>query len=258
MKNETLNLNVPPRLEEKGLGGEAPSTHTNLMFSRIIDFIAPRQCVICGQRLTLSEKGLCGVCNMQLPRTDHALSPTDNEIVRLLWGQTQVERGAALFYYNPATDVARLIHAAKYNDRLDICETLGELLAKEIITTGFFDGIDVLIPVPLTRWRQWKRGYNQSELIARGIGNITHLPVETKALKRYAFSGSQTELNRQQRRENVDGVFQLKSPKCITGRHILLVDDILTTGSTISACSRELLKATDVQISFLTLGYTKG
>lgn len=232
--------------------------HPTPMFSRIIDFIAPRQCVVCGQRLTLSEEGLCGVCNMKLPRTGSAVSPTDNEIVRLLWGQTKVERGASLFYYNPTTDVARLIHAAKYNDRPDLCVTLGELLAKETKETGFFDGIDVLLPVPLTRWRQWKRGYNQSEMLAHGIANITHLPIEAKVLRRCRFDGSQTELSHQQRRENVTGVFKMTHPERISGRHILLIDDILTTGSTILACIRELQKAPDVKVSFLTLGYTKG
>lgn len=226
-------------------------------FSRIIDMIAPRQCAICGQRLTISEQAICGVCNMRLPRTDYFLSPHDNEVARLLWGQIPVEHCASWFHYAPGSEVAHMIHNAKYYQHPELCETLGELLATEVKDTGFFNGIDLLVPVPLTARRRRQRGYNQSECIARGIGNTTHLPVESRAVKRLFFGGSQTGKDRFQRRENVEEAFSLVRPDLIAGRHLLVIDDILTTGATVTSCARELLKTPDVKISVLTLGMTK-
>ena len=227
-------------------------------FSRLLDLIAPRSCAICGQRLSISEQSICATCNMGIPRTHFALTPYDNEMARLLWGQFPVERCAAFFRYIPASDMSELIHQAKYHNHPELCEEVGELMARELMATGFFEGIDLLVPVPLTKSRQRQRGYNQSEYIARGISHVTHTPVAHHAIERVAFSGSQTQKDRWQRRENVKNVFRLKQQQQVRGHHLLLVDDILTTGATVSSCAHELLKAQDVKISVLTLGFTKG
>ena len=227
------------------------------LLSRIVDIVSPRSCPVCGQRLTISEDPMCAVCSMRLPRTGFAEYPLDNEMVRLLWGIIKVERGAALFYYTPESDVARVVLAAKYGQNPQLCESLGRMMAEDMMQTGFFDGIDLLVPVPLSRGRKRHRGYNQSEMMACGISGVTHIPVERRAVHRRLFQDSQTTKSRRERRENVRNAFQLVAPERIAGRHLLLIDDVMTTGSTVCSCAAELLKAPDVKISVLTLGFTK-
>jgi ComF family protein len=122
---------------------------------------------------------------------------------------------------------------------------------------GFFDGVDVLLPVPLSRKRLRQRGYNQSEQLARGVSDITHLPVITKVLKRKHFRQSQTQLNRLGRQENVADMFELRDGSLLVGRHVLLIDDVCTTGATLLACMDALKGIPGIRFSVLTLGFTK-
>ena len=145
----------------------------------------------------------------------------------------------------------------KYKDHPEIGEVMGRMMGKELMPSGFFDGIDGIIPVPLTKKRQRQRGYNQSEEIARGISEVTGLPLFDKVVKRVSFKGSQTNLGRWERNENVEKVFELIDGTTIQGKHLLIVDDVVTTGATCIACSKELVKAGDVKISILSLGYAK-
>jgi len=227
------------------------------MLRSLLDLIAPRTCAICGRRLGVSDDILCPSCVFQLPRTDFHLSPLDNPMARLFWGIIPVERVAAYCYYAPGSEMARMVYDLKYNDRPDIGITLGRMMAAEMQPSGFFDGIDVLVPVPLTPRRQRQRGYNQSRQLALGISEITGLPVSDCAIRRTVFKGSQTELSRWDRQENVEDVFRLRDADSLRGRHVLIVDDIVTTGATVTACARELLKADSIHINILTFGFTK-
>ena len=130
-------------------------------------------------------------------------------------------------------------------------------MACEMQANGFFEGIDLLIPVPLTKGRMRERGYNQSLLIAEGVAHITHIPIENKVLKRIRFDGSQTQQSIELRRENVKDAFRLHHPERIVGRHPLLIDDVITTGSTMLACAKELTKAGDIKVSVLSLGFVE-
>jgi ComF family protein len=134
---------------------------------------------------------------------------------------------------------------------------MGRVMANELQTADFFSDIDVLLPVPLASKRLRQRGYNQSEQLAKGISDITHLPIVTKALRRKHFQQSQTTLNRWQRQENVTDTFQLKEEHLLQGKHVLLIDDICTTGATLIACANALKDIEDIRISVLTLGFTK-
>ena len=134
---------------------------------------------------------------------------------------------------------------------------MGRMVAKELIPSGFFDGIDRIIPVLLSKKRQHQRGYNQSIEIARGVSEVTGLPLFQKVVKRVSFKGSQTNLGRWERNENVEKVFELIDGTTIQGKHLLVIDDVVTTGATIIACSKELVKAGDVKISVLSLGFAK-
>lgn len=226
------------------------------IWRRLFDLIAPRTCAVCGERLTITEDALCTVCYMHLPRTKFHLTPLDNAMAHLFWGLLPVERVAALFFYEPGSETARLIHNLKYNNRPDIGTDLGRMMAQEPGMDGFLSDIDVLLPVPLTRRRRWQRGYNQSEEIARGISQCTGIPVCTHAVRRTKFTKSQTQLNFHERRKNVDHLFVLRDARPLQGRHVLLIDDVCTTGSTLIACGSTVATLPNTRISILTLGFT--
>ena len=226
-------------------------------WSRLVDLIAPRACVVCGGRLGIHEFFLCGSCNLQLPRTNYADNPYENDMARLFWGQLPVERCAALFFYQGGSGPSQILYELKYKNHPEIGEFFGRMIAEEWNDTGFFEGIDLIVPVPLAKERQRQRGYNQSLHIARGIGSETRLPIVTNAVSREQFVESQTQKDRWQRNENVEGCFRLNDGSALKGRHVLLVDDVVTTGATICSCGREMLKAGDVRFSILTIGFAK-
>ena len=226
-------------------------------WSRLVDLIAPRACVVCGGRLGIHEFFLCGSCNLQLPRTNYADNPYENDMARLFWGQLPVERCAALFFYQGGSGPSQILYELKYKNHPEIGEFFGRMIAEEWNDTGFFEGIDLIVPVPLAKERQRQRGYNQSLHIARGIGSVTRLPIVTNAVSREQFVESQTQKDRWQRNENVEGCFRLNDGYALRGRHVLLIDDVVTTGATICSCGREMLKAGDVRFSILTIGFAK-
>jgi len=178
-------------------------------------------------------------------------------MAKMFWGQMPIMRAAALFYYEPHSEVSRIIHSMKYFGHPEAGEFMGRMLAEEIKDDGFFDDINLIIPIPLTRKRQRKRGYNQSREIARGVSDIVGIPVETSAVVRISFGKSQTKMDRWQRMENVKDVFEVKNIDALKGKHILLIDDVVTTGATIISCAREIMKCGDVKFSVLSLGFTK-
>lgn len=224
---------------------------------RLLDLISPRMCAVCGHRLSVSEEIVCTKCNFHLPRTGFHKNPYENEMAKLFWAQIPIERATAFFYYEPHAETANIIYQLKYKDYPEIGEVMGRMMAKELMPTGFFDGIDGIVPVPLTKKRQRQRGYNQSLEIARGVGEVTGLPLLKKVVKRVYFKGSQTNLGRWERNENVEKVFELIDPADIHDKHLLIVDDVVTTGATVIACSKELVKAGNIKISVLSLGFAK-
>lgn len=223
----------------------------------MFNLISPKQCVMCGCRLAASEDVICTSCNIDLPRTNFSAKPYDNDMAKLFWGRIPIERAAALFYYRAHSDASRIIYSMKYFDHPEVGELMGRMAAVEFASNGFFDGIDVVVPVPLARKRQRERGYNQSLEIARGVGEITKLPVDGKAVRRKSFKGSQTKMDRWQRNDNVRDVFMLKHGEGLAGKHILIVDDVVTTGATVISCAEEIMKCGDVKFSVMSLGFTK-
>lgn len=225
--------------------------------TRLTEFIAPRKCAICGCRMGVMEDDLCASCNARLPRTRHYADPTDNEMARLFYGKIPVERCAALFFYEARSQADNLIYDLKYASRPEIGETLGRLIAHEMSPHGFFDGIDVIIPMPLANVRERQRGYNQSLEIARGLRAVTHIPINCKAVRRLTFGESLTKMDFRERMEAVQGAFKLHDGRIIKDKHVLLVDDVVTTGATTTACARELLKVDGVRISIVSAAFTK-
>jgi len=182
----------------------------------------------------------------------------DNEMCRLFYGRIAIQRAAALFFYQPNSSESRIIHRLKYGNRPEIGYFLGRMAATEWASSGFFDGIDIIVPIPLNKKRERLRGYNQSSEIARGVSDVTRLGIVDNAVKRIRATESQTNVNPQQRLDNVKDAFSLRRPDLVMGKHVLIIDDIVTTGATVSACGMELMKAGGVAISVLSLGFTKG
>ncbi len=223
---------------------------------RLFDLIAPRACVACGSRLAESEEVLCARCNLHLPRTDFAADAYDNEMAQCFWGRIPIERAAAMFFYQPQSETSHAIYDLKYHHHPDYAFQLGHFAAQEFASHGFFEGIDCIVPIPLTRGRQHDRGYNQAESIAQGVAEITGLPLYNKVVRRNIFNGSQTHKGRWERMEGVEEAFELLKPKRVHGRHVLIVDDVVTTGATVCACAKELVKAGEVKVSVMSLGFT--
>jgi len=178
-------------------------------------------------------------------------------MAQLFWKLIPLQRAAALIYYEPHSETAQILYKLKYADRPDIGEDMGRLMANEVQQAGYFDDIDLLLPVPLAQKRLHQRGYNQSERLARGVSDVTGLPVMTKAVRRKQFLRSQTLLSRWQRQENVANMFTLHDDTPLQGKHILLIDDICTTGATLIACANAIKDVPGIRISILTFGFTK-
>ena len=230
-------------------------TQTISLLARLIDTLAPRSCTMCGGRLSITEEVMCACCNHQLPRTDYSKSAYDNKLVRLFWGRIPIEKGTAFFFYKAHSNTSRLIYQLKYGHHPEIGECLGRIVAAELAQEAFFDEITAVVPVPLARQRERERGYNQSREIARGISAETGLPVLDKVIERISFHGSQTQKGRWERNENVEKAFRLLDASPLNNQHILLIDDVITSGATLVAAAKEVLKGENTKVSVLSLGF---
>ena len=161
-------------------------------FLSFVHLFFPRQCAVCGSSLQEGEEGICIRCNMNMPRTNYHLRE-DNSVERMFWGKIPLERGTSFFYYHKGSDFRHILHQLKYGGRKDLGEIMGRFMAAELAATGFFRGIDVIIPVPLHPRKQKLRGYNQSECIARGVSAVTGIPIDVSSVLRRRHTETQTE-----------------------------------------------------------------
>lgn len=221
-------------------------------FLSFIQLIFPRQCAVCGKLLQEGEEALCLKCNMDMPRTNYHCVK-DNPVERMFWGRFPLERATSYFFYRKGSDFRHILYQLKYGGRKDYGEIMGRFMAAELMPTDFFRGMDVIVPVPLHPRKQQKRGYNQSECIARGISAVTGIGIDTSAVVRTKHTETQTRKFTYERWENVEGIFLLRQPGHFTGKHILIIDDVLTTGATITACADAFQSVEGVRISILTL-----
>lgn len=220
------------------------------------NLIVPQRCAICRRRLRKSEEHICIQCFTGLPFT-HIKGVRGNNVEQLFWGQIPICRANAYMLYQPQSEASHIFFQLKYKNRPHIGITFGEMMAEDLSDTDFFENIDAIIPLPLAKERLRQRGYNQSEQLAIGVQHITHIPIDTHSVQRVISNPTQTRLNAQERAENVKNIFALAPDHNLNGKHILLIDDILTTGSTLLSCAQEIAKANNVKISILVLGLAK-
>lgn len=223
---------------------------------KILGFVFPDICLACGRRLVDGEKVICLHCQGSLPRIN-CIPHTDNAVHRHLASTIPIEEAAAMFVYRRGDIFTKPIHTAKYGGRPAVARELGRMFAARLDKQSFFNSIDAITPVPLHWWKHIKRGYNQSEHIARGIADITGIPVHTHLL-RASGHGSQTQLSRTRRWENASATYLCKGKPQNGIEHILVVDDVITTGATILACCHALHQAhPQLRISVLSLAMTE-
>ena len=217
-----------------------------------LSLLFPRVCQACGEVLVRNERVLCLNCLADIPYTNYHLE-RNNDLEKELWGRCYAERVAAMCFYRHGSKIQTLIHRLKYYRIKDIGPYLGEMYGVRLKNSDFLDGIDFIVPVPLHPSKKRLRGFNQSELIARGLSSISDIPINMNILRRAKRSSTQTRKSRVERWENVEGVFELQSGELTDGKHILLIDDVITTGSTIESCINTLKGNWDVKVSVVAM-----
>lgn len=219
------------------------------------NLLFPRTCAICRKRIGHKEECLCINCLISLPLyADRRFD--DNDVMRRLPGTARIERASSVFYYFHGSELHKVIEKLKYGGRLDLALAMGRIMGDLMMERNFFESIDFIVPLPLHGNRQRRRGYNQARLIAEGLSERTRIPV-ADILERIKDNRSQTQLTAVQRMENVNGIFRIKNTSICKGKHILLIDDILTTGSTLMSAAKEI-EGHAGKISILTLAATNG
>lgn len=213
----------------------------------------PNTCPICEKKLLVDEAGLCLNCIYALPRTNN-FKEESSAAERLLAGRFPFERVASFCVFTKGGMLQRIIHEVKYRYNKKLGVLLGSLFGKDLLGSDFIAPINLIVPVPLHHKKQRKRGYNQSELIVKGLSEATNIPASIGNLTRIINNPTQTKKSKTLRWENVKGIFEIQNPKEFQHKHILLVDDIITTGSTLEACAVALLKCSGIKISIATIG----
>ena len=217
------------------------------------DVLSPRRCAVCGNVLGGDEQHLCRRCLMELPRTGYHKVPF-NAMEQLFAGKVPIERATAFFYYEKGSPYAAILHDMKYRHVPTMGRYLASLAAVELQASGFFDGVEVIVPVPLHITKLAQRGYNQSEYLAQGLRDATGLEV-SQALVATREHATQTHKGAEARFQNTRDTFALdeRRASALTGRHVLLVDDVVTTGATLQACAEVVHALPGTTISLFTL-----
>jgi ComF family protein len=213
----------------------------------------PHVCQCCYAEISQHNQYICPVCLADLPYTgfSHLYA---NPVEKIFFGRVPVEAATSLFFFTSASTVQKLIHQIKYKGQQQLAVYLGKMMGREIQASPRFVGLDLVVPLPLFKTREKQRGYNQAALLAKGISDVTGIPMAEKAVKRIRESSSQTRKTRAERWQNVDGLFTI-SEDLGKNRHILLVDDVITTGATLDACASSILQARGNKVSIMTLAY---
>lgn len=223
-------------------------------FGSLVSLIYPKLCLVCGSTLFGNEDLLCTHCRHSLPETNFHKS-SGNPVEQLFWGRLHIEHATALLYFDKGSSYRQLIHQLKYQGRKDAGFYLGRLLGAAL-NESIFSLPDCIIPIPLHQAKLRRRGYNQSQIIAEGIAEILNLEVFNDVLQRTFNTNTQTQRKRYDRWKNVEGIFECQYPEKITNKHVLLVDDVITTGATMEAAGSELCAIEGAQISIAAATYT--
>ncbi len=214
----------------------------------------PKNCPACGRPLRLFGANICGRCSQNLPET-HFFEAPNNPIEKIFYGRLPISAGAAAWYFHKNSALQALLFQLKYKSNKDVGLFIGKQMGALLAASERFSSIDALVPVPLHPQALSKRGFNQAALICEGIGQVWHKPVLTGAIARTKHTSTQTKQTRAERWDNMENAFTIKDPISINGKHLLIIDDVITTGATIEACGKTLLTIKDVRVSVAAAAY---
>lgn len=222
------------------------------MFQGIVNLFYPRLCVLCNSSLLIAEKHICTACQLDLPLTNFHLEK-ENPLEKIFWGRMQLNRAFAFVYFKKGGSVQRMLHQLKYKGNTELAEYLGMLYGVNLIETIHNERIEAVMAIPLHKSKLRKRGYNQSELFANGLAEALQIENLSSCIIRNKATETQTKKARFDRWQNVESIFSVTQPELLKNKHVLLVDDVITTGSTIEACSNELLQIQDCKVSVASI-----
>jgi len=222
------------------------------MLADTFSLFFPDNCAGCGEPLLKNEKTICTLCLAELPFTGFH-KEKDNLVEKLFWGKVKLEAAISLCYFSKSTRVQHLLHELKYKGNQKVGEFLGKELGKQIKENERFGTIDAVIPVPLHKKKEKKRGYNQSTAIATGVCSVIEKESLPLAVIRNRETSTQTRKSKYARWENVDSIFSVADKKALQGKHVLIIDDVITTGSTLESMIGEILKIEGAKVSVATL-----
>lgn len=223
----------------------------------IMGLFLPRVCAMCGGDLPEPLEFLCTSCRWEMPLTGFG-SRVDNPVIAKLHGMLPLVNASSYLWFADGGDVRAMIHAFKYRGNWRYAYEAGKWYGAELRDGGLYDDVDVVVPIPLHFKKLLRRGYNQAAYIAQGMASVMNVRVDRRSVVRRRYNRSQTERSKSERWENVEGIFAVKHPANLAGKHILLVDDVLTTGATIISCARAILDAVpDCRISIATLAVSR-
>ena len=220
-------------------------------FRDFTHLLFPFNCLGCGAALDENENPVCEHCREDLPVTTY-WRQQGNSVEKLFWGKIPVEHASAFAFFKKGNNVQRLMHALKYRGHEEVGEILGQWYGEALRETSASE-VDVIVPVPLHNQKRKQRGYNQCDSIARGLARVIQRPVISNAVVRLRYNESQTTKGVYERWLNVKELFRVEKPSVLTGRHVLLVDDVVTTGSTLEACAGAILAVPGCKVSVATL-----
>ncbi|MEY4823751.1 MAG: hypothetical protein RLZZ75_664 [Bacteroidota bacterium] len=214
----------------------------------------PKNCPACGRPLRLFGANICGRCSQNLPET-HFFEAPGNPIEKIFYGRLPIQAGAAAWYFHKNSALQALLFQLKYKSNEDVGLFIGKQMGALLAASERFASIDALVPMPLHPQALSKRGFNQAALICEGIGQVWHKPVLRSAITRTKHTNTQTKQSRAVRWENMENAFSIKEHTSIIGKHLLLIDDVITTGATIEACGKTLLSVKNVKVSVAAAAY---
>jgi ComF family protein len=220
-----------------------------------LHYFYPNYCLACGHDPINSRLNLCSRCLRALPETEF-FTLENNAVEKVFLGRLPIEAGAALYYFSKDSLMQELLIQLKYRNNASVGQLLGRMMGRALRNSERFSGVDLLVPVPLNAQKEFRRGYNQAYLICEGIASVWPKPIAQHAMERTRFTHSQTQQNRLARWQNMEQVFQIKEPAVLSGKHILLVDDVITTGATIEFCGSCLLRLPGIRLSICSAAYT--
>jgi ComF family protein len=222
------------------------------IFSDAMHLFYPHICIGCGSDLLSEKELICIKCYSILPHTQFEKFE-NNPVEKIFAGRININAATAEFYFSKTQLIQQLIHQLKYKGNKAIGFYLGSIMGQNILQSDRFDKIDYLIPLPLYPDKEFKRGYNQAEVICNGMSAVMHIPVLSKNIIRQRFTETQTKKHRTERWDNVAGSFAVTNSSILSGKNILLVDDVLTTGATLEACAQTLANIPNINIYIATL-----